>query len=667
MSTPARPPRAGWAGWSRPGVRWGIGLLMGALALVALVVFFPWDWLRGPLNRYVSERTGRHFEITRRLDVRLGRTVQVRADGVVFANPAWAQEPYLVRADRAEVALRLWPLLRGRLEMPRVRLVRPHLGLQLQPDGRRTWVLSPQGDGERTARVELLEVDQGSVRFLAPRLGADIRADVAIDEAGELPLRFQARGRWRDQPFTARGRTSSVMALEGPPGHGFELDVATSAGGTVVQATGTVRSLLGFDGADLQVRLRGRSLANLYPIVPVVLPATPPFAVGGRLQRQGERWRASGLAGTLGRTDVVGDLVYDHSHPVPLLTGELRSRLLNFDDLGPVVGVPPTARQPQPAAVSAPSARGPGRRVLPDKPLDLERLNAMNADVRYDAARVVNARGLPLDRLSAHVRLQGGVLDLEPLQVGVADGQLAGRVRIDASRAPVALQVDLRALAIALERLLPATRTQSASVGRLQGRIVLAGRGPSFARLLGSSSGEVSLLMGPGRISNLMLEVAGLDGAEIVKFMRGHDQQVSLRCAAAGFAVKDGLMGARILVLDTTDTVIWGQGSINLATEALDLTFRPQPKDVSILTLRSPLRLAGTLGAPQASVQAGALAARAGAVVALGVINPLLGLAATVETGPGKDVDCAAVLQQAAAPAAIPAAPATLAASPARR
>ena len=40
----------------------GVALICVLLAL--LVAFFPWDWLREPLNRYVSERTGRHFAIT---------------------------------------------------------------------------------------------------------------------------------------------------------------------------------------------------------------------------------------------------------------------------------------------------------------------------------------------------------------------------------------------------------------------------------------------------------------------------------------------------------------------------------------------------------------------------------------------------------------------------
>jgi uncharacterized protein involved in outer membrane biogenesis len=243
------------------------------------------------------------------------------------------------------------------------------------------------------------------------------------------------------------------------------------------------------------------------------------------------------------------------------------------------------------------------------------------------------------------------VLQLDPLELGLAGGRLAGLLRIDARQPPAALRLDLQARDLQLQKLLPAVDLNRASVGQLQGHVDLAGRGASVAGLLGHASGEVSLLMGPGRISNLLLEIAGLDGAEIVRFLMGRDQRVGLRCAAAGFAVKEGLMTARTLVLDTTDTVIWGGGTISLATEVLDLTFHPRPKDVSILSLRSPLRLAGTLGEPQARVDRGSVAARAGAVLALGAINPLLGLAATVETGPGKDVDCDAVLRQAARPA----------------
>ncbi|MCZ8227655.1 MAG: AsmA family protein, partial [Burkholderiaceae bacterium] len=54
-------------------------ILVGVLALLAVLVlviaFFPWDAMRGPINRYVSDQLGRRFEITRHLSVDLGRTV----------------------------------------------------------------------------------------------------------------------------------------------------------------------------------------------------------------------------------------------------------------------------------------------------------------------------------------------------------------------------------------------------------------------------------------------------------------------------------------------------------------------------------------------------------------------------------------------------------------
>jgi len=76
-------------------------------ALVIVLAFFPWDTLRGPVNRYVSEQTGRKFEITRRLDVGLGwGQATVKLDGIEFANPSWARDPYLVKADRAEFDIR---------------------------------------------------------------------------------------------------------------------------------------------------------------------------------------------------------------------------------------------------------------------------------------------------------------------------------------------------------------------------------------------------------------------------------------------------------------------------------------------------------------------------------------------------------------------------------
>jgi uncharacterized protein involved in outer membrane biogenesis len=160
----------------------------------------------------------------------------------------------------------------------------------------------------------------------------------------------------------------------------------------------------------------------------------------------------------------------------------------------------------------------------------------------------------------------------------------------------------------------------------------------------------VAAITGRGQFSNLLLEFMGLDGGEIIKFLLRGDRNVVLRCAAVAFDVDKGTMNGRSLVFDTEDTVFNVSGGASLANETLDFVVRPEPKDRSILSLRSPLLIGGTFASPTAAVEAAPLATRGIAALALGVINPLLALFATVETGPGVDADCQDVLAQAKKP-----------------
>ena len=262
-----------------------VAVALGIVAALALaVVFFPWDSLRGTVNRYVSEKSGRKFEITRHLDVELGwQLATVRLDGVEFANPAWARDPYLLRAQRAEFDIRYWQLLAGELVLPRVSLTSPSIGLQLEEDGRRTWALGKDtSDIDTVPKIGLLQADGGTVDFLARHLEADVHGDFAFDSSrGDMPLSYQAKGRYRQQPLTAEGRTGNVLQLaaSGQPPFPIEIDLRISQGR--LQARGTVADPATFDGLDAEVQLRGQSLGNLYRVLGVALPNTPPYAISG--------------------------------------------------------------------------------------------------------------------------------------------------------------------------------------------------------------------------------------------------------------------------------------------------------------------------------------------------------------------------------------------------
>lgn len=617
------------------------------LAILAVVlIFFPWNWVREPINRYVSGELGRRFAITQHLDIKLGRVITVQAQGVEFANPSWADEPFFLTANSAEFDVKWWPLFSGKLELPRIVLSQPNIQLQAESDGRKTWVLARDtSDKQAVPVIGSLVIDQGTIRYLEKMAKTDVTANVSLqggqnsaaEKSGVLPLTYQATGIWKGTSFSANGRSGGVLQLAVDGVLPFPIEIDAKAGATQLKAQGTIANVALLGGIDANFDLQGKTLDDLFPLLGIALPSTPAYRLRGKLQKQGKIWAVGDLQGTLGSSDLAGSLQFDSSNAVPLLTGKLQSKVLDFKDLAPVIGVKATPD-------ASPSVKA--GKVLPVSPIDVSKLKSMDADVIYTALDVRHVEALPIDKGSAHIQLNSGVLQLNPLSVGVANGMVEGALRIDTNPkvATFATKLDIRGLQ--LQKILPTVQNTKSSLGAISGDIDLQGNGNSVAQMLGSATGNMAVLTGRGEISNILLEFLGLDGGEIIKFFLRGDKNVPLRCAALAFDVKQGLMTSRVLVLDTSDTVITGQGQISLANETLSIVLKPVPKDKSILSFKSPLAISGTFADPQAAPETSALAGRAAIALALGAINPLLALAATIETGSGKDVDCQAVLAQ---------------------
>lgn len=104
-------------------------------------------------------------------------------------------------------------------------------------------------------------------------------------------------------------------------------------------------------GLDLQLVLSGTSLDNLYPLLDVVLPATPPYQTEGHLsarlkQAGGAVYHYENFNGKIGDSDIHGDLTYTDSQPRPKLAGQVDSEKLRFTDLAPLIGADSIRKKP---------------------------------------------------------------------------------------------------------------------------------------------------------------------------------------------------------------------------------------------------------------------------------------------------------------------------------
>lgn len=672
--------------------RWHKVVLGILVVLVLFVLLFDWNWLRGPVERYVSKRTEREFRISH-LDVDLGWNPTIKLKDVYFANADWSQtgEP-MARIASLEFSVSLRDLWDHKILVPRAALSKPELIFERSKDGRRNWVLKPPSESTEPGamRISSISVDQGRLRYLdhgepfdveilastfAPEVAAKVTDAGAKADNAKYTTRYSFHGKYHEAPFSGNALTGDVLSFQ-------ESDILFPIKGDLVAGTtrasveGTVADVVHISAIDANLKIEGQTLATLYPFLLLPLPASPPYAFSGHLVQKGDRYSIDNLAGKIGSTDVHGSGAYVRKEPRPLLTGKLQSKLLDLADLGPIIGletkdtkatpaaakgdVRPKASDTEtraeaqakerktagekvlPAGVAAPHGDG----ILPTGKFEGGRLKAIDAEVDYAAGKLKAPKGLAVEDMKFSFRLHDAVAKLEPLEFGFAGGRIVSNVTIDAKQEDMlrsALDADFRNIQIA--RLFPSLPDIAKGVGQIGAQIRLRGTGNSIAAAAGSADGSVTAATGKGQISNLLDAIAGLNFGKAIPLLVGGDKKIAVNCGGVAFDVKDGIGRSQMFVIDTAQTRIEGAGTFNLKDERFNLTVTPLPKDAGILSLRTPVHLYGTFRHPEFSLDKKDLLLRAGGAVALALVNPLAALLPLIETGPGTDTDCVRLLK----------------------
>ena len=641
-------------------VKWVAGLLL-ALPVLALlyVLIFGWNWARHPIEREVTKKTGRPLVIGGDLSVRLGwPSPVVRAHSVTFANPDWAKEKQMIAVDDAEFSIHLGELFRRRLVFPEVRLTRPVVFLEQAADGRKTWLLD-KNQLDESARIPIgrLTLDHGQLGYDDAKQKTSVLAHISTEDVarndgkaradapGEGGVVFSVKGQYKGLALLAKGAGGTVLKLN-DNSEPYPLRVEGTVGSTTIKADGTITSLLKFVAMDMQLALRGKSLAQLFPLFGIPFPETNAYATAGRIVHSGATWRYDKFTGVVGKSDLAGSLQVDTAGARPFVKANLDSKVLDFDDLGPIIGSKAPAEPVQRKVSNVPSpAAAAGPHVLPDIPFKTDRWSVVNADVTLRAGTIRRAKALPIENLSTHLKMQDALLTLDPLDFGFAGGHLRSLITLDGRRDPIQARAKIAARKLQLGKLFPTVDLSKASIGEVNGEFDLTGTGNSVGRMLATSNGRAGLLVANGEISELLMQEVGLHLVEILQLKLTGDRRIKLRCGVADFGVKGGVMEANALIVDTEVTTIVGRGTVDLGRERLDLTLAPRTKQFSPVALRGPIYVRGPFTKPQVQFDVPKIAMRSAGALLLGLINPLLALVPLIEPGPGVDPECARLVQ----------------------
>ena len=627
---------------SRSKRNWLAGLGVFFLLIAAGVYVFEWNMLRGPVAGLVERATGRTFAINGDLRVQLARKPRITAADLVLGNASWAKDPNMAEIGLLDFTIDPWAFWRGRVVLPELSVSEAQVSLEKNAQGVANWDFDNTKKDSAPPSIGALVINRGRVAFRDPGLKTDFETEVstiAADQKNAGMLKVSGRGRVKGHQSTFDGFIGSVLALSSAE-NPYPINLRAVIGATKAHVHGALVDPLHLKSEDLNIELEGADMAQLFPLIGVPLPPTPPYKLSGHLTHSGEVWTFRKFAGRVGNSDLSGDFKVDRGRKPQFITADLVSRNLDMKDLGGFIGAD---RGDAKASPRPP----PADRVLPQELFNLEKLRVANADVKFRGERVVTEK-LPLEKMTVTLKLNDGVLTLEPLNFGVAGGSVVSQLRMDARQPVIKTRADIAVKQLRLEKLFPNFRLSRANAGVITGRAKLDTAGNSVAKMLGEAGGEAALMMEGGSVSELLVRLINLDVANAIPVLLAGDKQLPVRCMVVHLKGVAGHFKVETLVLDTGKAVVTGTGAVNFAQESLDLTLVSKSKGFSLAALRGPIYIKGTFKDPKSGPDLTQAIGRGAAAVALGALTGGLGaLLPLIDLGGAKDSDCAALIQEA--------------------
>lgn len=605
---------------------WCAGIVAGVvvLAIGGAYLYVSSDDFRSRLEGHASTLSGRKTTIAD-ISIDWGWTSHVHLTGVQLANADWATEPVMLKAERIDFAIRLWPLLAGDLVLPSVVLRKPEVLVERGENDRLNWslgeapaaaaavkeVVEPDNRFEAPL-IGRLEITEGKLSYRDPRrkLELDGTVSTATGQAGDQPqAELELEGKLENQPLKVRFVGGSILMLR-DTAQPYPLDLDVAYGATKLKAKGTVQDPFQWTGADVELTLSGNDLADIYPLLGIPGPPTPPYRLSGKLYRETGVWKFVDSRWHVGDSDLVGEVAVDERRKPGHLTAKLVSQKLVFADLAPLIGAPPD----KPAGTVSPQQRRTQQRLeasgdlFPNVPLKVERLRAMDMDVTLDAKRVVAPSYLPVQALSFRVVVRDGQATVKPLNLLLLGdgrggaGRVTGDLAIDARPDTPTVRANLALADIELRNFFRNSRFFDATYGKVQGRVVLSGVGRSLAQVMGSASGHVALALGGGSVSSLMVSLAGLQIFDALILYVTGDQRIPIKCAVGRLNFDRGTVTFDRTLLDTQKSVLRVQGQVSLATQVINAEVDADAKQFDLLDLHGAVMVQGKLRQPQVSL-----------------------------------------------------------------
>ncbi len=603
-------------------------LLIGFFASISLLLGFAYsNNFRNWFIETIVNTEKLKLDIKGNTLLEIGWQPELTLNNISIKNMAWPRPENVAKIDQLSLQISIPKLVDGDIFINELSISKPELFLFKNKEGDTNWNFYDRKAGSNAFDLpvifENLHIISGIFHYYDGIRDMNFEGGVdSLNGSGgwQLPITIESKGSYQHKTLNLQASAGSYSELrsENQP---YPIKLNMTFGQTVIAIHGTVNHPLQVVDPKLNLSIKGPDIAELFPLTGIPLPPSSAYKITGNLSRHDTIWRFDHFNGEIGHSDLQGTVLVNPILDPLYFDMDLFAKTLDLADLIGFIGGEPN--HPDQGITEDDT-------LIPDHHFDLKQIRAANGKVRLRATNIIN-KEVPITNFDGQLSVNNGVLKFEPVMFGIDEGRVNLWMTAYGSRKPADVDIQIHVINLSLSKLIRKVNDIQKTLGIINGKLNLKGTGNTLKDILSSANGEGYLVQFDGRISALIVELIGLDIAHALGYYILGDIQIPILCAVVDVNIKEGIAQSKTLLLNTKDSVVYGEGYLKFKNETFELAMTPYPRDFSPLTLRSTLKFSGTILKPKFS------------------INPLstLMLLPPFDIGEIQNIDCQKIIRQA--------------------
>ena len=517
------------------------------------------------LSSSVKNATGRDLKITGPVRLSFFPGISVSAESLSLSNASWGSHSEMLTLKRIDLSIKTLPLLSKRIEVGIVKLVGLELFLQKNGTGKANWDFSVDAPRESSSAQSNTETSSVSDDL------------IPMDSVSITDAQIQ---------YQDPSNTISSYQIQ-------RLSLADSGDKTAIS--------LNMKLQEQALELSGKT---------------------GSLSRLLKEWNVSSAQFPVdlnltmnGKSMMIQGELSKNQKTLPTINLAFSSKAFDWPIFGVSPNYPPRALDGAKSVTVVHQAQNPQPKYLfSNEKIPFDVLPQAKGKIVINIVELNLPKRKPIENLQATLQLNGSAIDIPNLRLEMGKGSADLQIKLTGldTATPIITAKGVTkdfTLENLLARLDPGSKV---SGGSMKMAFDVKTSGSSLHQMASNLNGKIQLTINQARMGTNFLNDAGDFVVTLLDSMnplRKKTSETILECAVAYLPINNGQINiAKSVGVETDRLDVALAGSINLKTEAINLTIDPQEKSglTTGLDLTGMVKMGGTLANPKAGInQAG--------------------------------------------------------------